>query len=154
MYTELRDITEYCCIRIDKDGKWFYEDKEIINPNVLQGFWKALRKDPDGRYKIVMEPEVCYVDVEDCPFVVASILGDKENGLVMVLNTSWAYPLQPEKLEIGLDNVLYTTLPNRIRVRFSRPAYYNLALMMDHDENGSIVLNVEGRKYQILSNQN
>ncbi len=140
MHTELRDVTPGCNIRIDKEGRWFYENQEIINENILSAFCNALEKDGDGRYRIVIEPEVCYVEVEDTPFVVASIRGDTKNGLSVLLNTSAVHELDPSTLSIGESNVLYCTLPDGMRVRFSRAAYYALALMMEEDEAGSIVL--------------
>ncbi|MGC9325304.1 MAG: DUF1285 domain-containing protein [Desulfomonilia bacterium] len=140
MEPEFRDVTAGCPIRIDKEGTWYYQGKEIINPLVLRAFYDALEQEPDGRYRIVIPPEVCYVDVEDTPFVVSAIRGDQKTGLLIKLNSLDTYPLDPEKLQIGEDNVLYITLPDGMNVRFSRAAYYALAMMMEEDENGNIVL--------------
>ncbi len=140
MHTELRDVTPGCAIRIDKDGHWYYEDREIINPQILSAFCDALEKDEDGRYRIVIEPEVCYVEVEDTPFVVASIRGDTRNGLSVLLNTAAVHKLDPATLSIGENNVMYCTLQDGMRVRFTRAAYYTLALMMEEDDDGNIVL--------------
>lgn len=144
----LRDVTDSCRIRIDREGRWYYEGSEIINPMVLRAFCQSLRKDEQGRYCIVIEPEVCYVDVEDTPFVVCGVRGDPQVGLYVRLNTMETYPLDPTRLSIGEDNVLYITLPDGMRVRFTRPAYYSLALMME-EENGSIVLKIGGTSYPI-----
>jgi hypothetical protein len=43
-------------------------------------------------------------------------------------------------LSIGESNVLYCTLPDGMKVRFSRAAYYTLALMMEEDEEGNVCL--------------
>lgn len=64
-HSELRDVTDTCRIRIDKEGKWYYEGQEIVNPLVLLTFCNALQKDDQGRYRIVLQSEVCYIDVED-----------------------------------------------------------------------------------------
>ena len=140
MHTEFRDVTSGCAIRIDKDGRWYYEGREIINPQVLSAFCDALEKDVDGRYRLVIDPEICYVEVEDTPFVVASIRGDADNGLSVLLNTSAVHELDPATLSIGENNVLYCTLPDGMKVRFSRQAYYTLALMMEEDAEDNIVL--------------
>lgn len=152
MNRNFRDITSTCRIRIDKEGKWFYEDNEIINPLILRSFCNALEKDEKGRYRIVMESEICYVEVEDTPFVVSAIRGDPQCGLYLRLNTMETHPLIPEHLCIGKDNVLYFMLDG-MRVRFTRPAYYALALMMDEDQEGNIVLTICGKPHVIFPKQ-
>ncbi len=147
---ELRDISKNCRIYIDKEGRWFYEGKEIIHPKVLDAFYSSLEMDDKGRYRIVMEPEVCYVEVEDTPFVVVSISGDREHGYKMRLNNSQVYTLDPSLLWIEGDNMLYTKIDNGMKVRFSRSAYYGFCLEMEEDNSGDIVLCVEGKTYTIL----
>lgn len=145
----LRDVTGGCSIRIDKEGRWYYEGSEIINPMVLSTFCQALQRDEAGRYCIVIEPEICYVEVEDTPFVVSGIRGDLHVGLYVRLNTLETYPLDPTRLSIGQNNVMYITLPDGMKVRFTRPAYYSLALMMEEDGSGFIVLKIQNVAYPI-----
>jgi len=147
----LRDITQSCRIHIDKDGRWFYEGSEITHPYILNTFYSALEKDEHGRYRIVIKPEVCYVDVEDTPFVITSVSGDSEHGYYITLNNSKVYKLDPSKVWVGDNNVLYTRLPDGMKVRFSRVAYYDLALKMEENETGDVVLNVGGHTYKIYS---
>lgn len=149
MHAELRDVTPGCNIRIDKDGRWYYEGREIINLQILSAFCDALEEDSDGRYRLVIEPEICYVEVEDTPFVVAAIRGDTDNGLFVLLNTAAVHKLDPLTLSIGENNVLYCTLSDGMRVRFSRAAYYTLALMMEEDEEGNVCLRVGDTTYPI-----
>ena len=149
MDRQLRDVTEGCRIRIDKEGKWFYEGCEIINPLVLRAFCDALETDEHGRHRIVIGNELCYIDVEDTPFVISGIRGDPAIGLYVRLNTLETFPLDPTQICIGQDNILYATLPNGMKVRFNRSSYYSLALMMEEDENGMIVLNIRDIKYPI-----
>jgi hypothetical protein len=149
MDRQLRDVTGGCRIRIDKEGSWFYDGCEIINPLVLRAFCNALETDAHGRHRIVIGDELCYIDVEDTPFVISSIRGDPTIGLYVRLNTLETYPLDPTQLSIGKDNILYVTLPGDMKVRFSRRAYYNLALMMEEDENGIIVLKIRDTAYPI-----
>jgi len=151
MNTELRDVTAGCNIRIDKDGKWFYDGNEIVNPTVLHAFWNALEMDDQKRYRIVLGTEVCYLEVEDTPFVISTIRDDGKNGIYLILNTTQEFKLDPAKIHIGKKNVMYTTLPDGIKVRFSRPAYYQLALLMKEDDSGNIVLITNGTSYTIYS---
>jgi len=145
----MRDVTEGCRIRIDKEGKWFYEGCEIINPLVLRAFCNALETDEHGRHRIVIGDELCYIEVEDTPFVISGIRGDPAIGLYVRLNTLETFPLDPTQICIGRDNILYTTLENGMKVRFNRSSYYSLALMMEEDENGIIVLKIRDIKYPI-----
>ena len=145
----MRDVTKGCRIRIDKEGKWFYEGCEIINPLVLRAFCEALETDEHGRHRIVIGDELCYIEVEDTPFVISAIRGDPAIGLYVRLNTLETFPLDPTRLCIGQDNILYATLPNGMKVRFNRSSYYSLALMMEEDENGIIVLKIRDIKYPI-----
>ncbi|HHO75697.1 MAG TPA: DUF1285 domain-containing protein [Deltaproteobacteria bacterium] len=150
MNTQTRDVSEHCLIRIDKEGRWYYEDSQIINENVFLAFCNALEKDHEGKYRIVIESELCYVDVEDTPFVVSSIRGDKKTGLYVLLNTSAVHELDPSTLSIGKDNVLYCVVNDGMKVRFTRTAYYLLALMMEEDEQGNITLTVGEKTYPVL----
>lgn len=149
--SELRDVTDSCRIRIDKEGTWYYENQEIVNPLVLLTFCNALQKDEEGRYRIVFQSEVCYVDVEDTPFVVASIRGDQETELLVLLNTGETHKLDPATLSVGEQNVMYCLLPDGMKVRFSRAAYYLLALMMEEDEEENIVLRMGESTYRVCS---
>ena len=147
--SELRDVTDSCRIRIDKEGKWYYEDQEIVNPLVLLTFCNALQKDEDGRYRIVFQSEVCYVEVEDTPFVVASIRGDQETELLVLLNTGEVHKLDPATLSIGEQNVMYCLLPDGMKVRFSRAAYHLQARMTAEDEEGGTCLKMGDRSYPV-----
>jgi hypothetical protein len=153
MDRQLRDVTGGCRIRIDKEGSWFYDGCEIINPLVLRAFCNALETDEHGRHRIVLGDELCYIDVEDTPFVITGIRGDPAIGLYVRLNTMETFPLDPTRLCIGQDNILYITLPTGMKVRFSRKAYYNLALMMEEDENGIIVLKIRDTVYPICPSE-
>ncbi len=153
MDRQLRDVTDNCTIKIDKEGKWYYRGLEIINPLVLRAFFEALETDERGRHRIVIGDELCYIEVEDTPFVISSIRGDQSIGLYLRLNTLETYPLDPSRLCIGQDNVLYATLENGMKVRFTRSAYYALAHMMEEDEGGMIVLKIRGTTYPICPSQ-
>lgn len=144
---KLRDVSAGTRIRIDKDGRWFYEDSEIIHPSVLKVFCDALEIDEQGRYRIIVENELCHIEVEDAPFIVRTIRGDCEHGLELMLNNHRTAPLDPATLFFGCDNIMYARLADGITVKFSRAAYYQLALMMEDNETGGICLKVKEKSY-------
>lgn len=147
------DVTENCRIRIDKEGKWYYFDSEIVNPLVLEFFCNALEQDEEGRYLVVLDQEICYLEVEDTPFVVASLRGEPDTGLSVLLNTGALYELDPETLSVGDANVMYCALPSGMKVRFSRAAYYMLAHNMEENEKGDIILKTGKKAYYISTNR-
>lgn len=147
----VRDVTPWCRIRINREGRWFYEDQEIINPGILQAFHEALQQCDDGRYRIVLGREMCYVEVEDTPFIVTTLRGDNFQGFTLILNNGKAYALDPATLIIGRDNVLYARLPDGMPVRLSRPAYYHLALAMEENPDGEIFLRIGQHIYPICT---
>jgi uncharacterized protein len=143
----LRDVSADTRIRIDKDGRWFYEDSALIHPTILKLFCDSLETDGHGRYRIIVENELCYIDVEDAPFIVRTIRGDCECGLELLLNNQRTEHLDPETLFTSCDNIMYARLANGIPVKFSRAAYYQLALMMEENKTGGICLRVKGKSY-------
>ena len=150
MDRQLRDVTEGCRIRIDKEGKWFYEGCAIINPLVLRAFCEALETDEHGRHRIVISDELCYIEVEDTPFVISAIRGDPTIGLYIRLNTLETYPLDPTKLSVlVMTTSCMPYYPIGMKVRFTGPAYYSLALLMEQDETGTIVLKIRDTIYPI-----
>jgi hypothetical protein len=148
---KLRDVSTDTNIRIDKDGRWFYENSEIIHPTIFKLFCDSLQMDEAGRYRIIVENELCYINVEDAPFIVRTIHGDCNCGLVISLNSQYSEELDPETLFIGKDNILYARLKSGIPVKFNRNSYYQLALMMEESENGEPCLKVKGRVHKICS---
>lgn len=144
---KLRDVSAGTRIRIDREGRWFYEDSEIIHPTVLKVFCDALEIDEQGGYRIIVENELCHIDVEDAPFLVRTIRGDCKQGIELLLNNHRTAPLDPGTLFFGCDNILYARIADGIIVKFSRAAYYQLALMMEESDTGRICLNVKGKSF-------
>lgn len=147
----LRDVTPYCRLSIDVHGAWFYEENEIINPLVLKSFQEALEITPEGGYRITMHGECCAVEVEDTPFVISTLRGDVDTGFTMFTNAGGEFPLDPKQLRLEGDNMLYTQLPSGMPARFTRPAYYALALAMEENDTGDIVLTVQGQTHTIYA---
>ena len=147
---QLRDVSSSTRICIDKDGRWFYEGSEIIHPTILKIFCDSLEMDGNGRYRIIVENELCYIEVEDAPFIVRTLRGDCDCGITLVLNSLASEELDPESLFFGRDNILYARLRSGIPVKFSRAAYYQLAMMLEESDNGDFILKVKGKEYIVV----
>ncbi|MEA2102528.1 MAG: DUF1285 domain-containing protein [Thermodesulfobacteriota bacterium] len=150
MDSGLIDVTEGGSIRIDINGHWSYNGQKIINHLVIRAFYNALDRDGQGRYRIIMDQEICYIEVEDTPFIVSAIRGDNKTGVSLILNNGMEeIDLDPSKLWVENSNILYAGLDKGQKARFSRPAYYNLALMMEEDSQGRVILDIAGKAFPI-----
>jgi len=131
----LFDVTPYLRLVIDKDGRWFQNGAEIVQPEIYRYFCQSLEKTKDGGYRIRCDREVCRVEVEDAPFVVLRVRPDDRHGLRIELNDGTQEPFQPERFWIGAGNVPYVQIKGgAFHARFSRPAYYQLAEHINADE--------------------
>lgn len=134
-----------CHIRIDKEGNWYYQDLPIINKEIYLHLNKCLKKDPSGKYVLLMNGEKCYLEVEDTPYVIQEVyLGSatKRNPSLFVrLNDGTEEELRVDTLRVGKDDVLYCKVKDtQYDARFLRVSYYQLAKFLQYD----------GEKYYLL----
>lgn len=145
-----------CLIFIDKEGRWFHKGAEMIHRETIRLFYDHMSMDPMGRYIIDWAGERCYVEVEDMAFVVRGVTpngieGEGLHGFQLLLSDDTMEDLQPETLSVGKDHVLYCQVKGRFPARFSRPAYYQLAVHIE-EEAGAYYLPFQGMKYWIRQN--
>jgi uncharacterized protein len=140
--------TEIC---IDKDGSWYFRGAEMKRLDIVQYFYRYLRRDSDGNYLIEIENDRCYVGVEDAPYVIKSVFIDfskdiRRPHIELSLSDGNRERLNlSTPLRIGKDNVLYCRVRNgEFEARFSRPAYYQFCEYIVYDsrtETYSLLLN-------------
>jgi hypothetical protein len=139
-------------IRVDKDGTWYYEGREIIRKDILSLFYASLHLDEEGYY-LEIKGERERLDVEDTVFIVkeAELVKDSEEGFVIWLNDGSQERLDLNTFRIAEGNVPYCLVKEgRFPARFLRLPFYQLAQHAQHDEDKNeyfIVLN--GRKYPL-----
>jgi hypothetical protein len=139
-----------CHIRIDKEGRWYYQDVPIINRKIYLYLNQCLTKDSSGRYILLMDGEQCCLEVEDTPFVVReaglSTLPGRKPGFFVKLNDETEEALKVATLRVGQDDVLYCRVKEeQYEARFLRASYYQLADFLQHDGKRYYLL-VEGEK--------
>lgn len=139
-----------CMIFIDREGRWFHKGVEMIHRGMIELFYQHMDIDSKGRYIIRLKDDVCYVDVEDTPFVIKGVDMDESSGEIRILlNDGSTEILDPSTLWVGDGNVLYCMVKGgRFPSRFTRPAYYNIAKWI-HEQNGRFYLIVKDQKYPI-----
>jgi hypothetical protein len=131
------------------DGRWYTDDEPINNTRIAKLFSRCLRETEDGRWMIAMGDERAFVEVEDTPYVVTAVAGDRATGFRIRLNDDSEEALDPATLAIGAGNVPYARVKNgRYRARFLRPAYYQLAPAIE-ERSGRFVLTSGGRSFEV-----
>lgn len=127
-------------ILIDREGIWYFRGTEMKRKDIVQYFYKYLKRDLDGNYSIEIEDDRCRVRVEDAPYVIRSIVvGFSRNSgqpcIDLSLNDGSNEGLSLDTpLRIGEDNVLYCRVKKgEHEARFSRPAYYQFCEHIDYD---------------------
>ncbi len=145
-------------LRIDKDGRWFFEGEEITHRKTYLLYARSLALDESGRIVLRVGREECPVEVEDAPFVVKSLESvssapDGVEAIRLALNDESREELDPETLRIGPDNVPYCKVRDgAFEARFSRNAYQLLIPYIHHDEKGNrFFLSLNGKKYYLGS---
>ena len=143
-------------IRVDKDGVWYFHGAEMFRKDIVDLFYKNLRRDESGRYIIEMANDRCYIEVDDAPYVVKALYkgNSKDTGeesLNILLNNSDLDQLDLTTVRVGADNVIYCSVKdNMFNARFSRASYYQLADFIEYDnENDSYYINLNNRRYYI-----
>ncbi len=113
-------------IMLDKEGNWFYENEPITHQLTVELFSRSVFKDPEGGYRLVVEPEWARIIVEDTPYMVRTVRWADEKAM-LILNDKTTEELDPTTLWVGKDNVLYCMVKNNeYPARFLRSAYYEL----------------------------
>jgi hypothetical protein len=146
-----------CNIRIDREGRWFYQGVEIIREDIIQHFYSHLELDEKGRIIINLNGEKCWIEVEDAPFVIKKVIyipAESEEGesFRLLLNDGKEERLDPDTIWIGNGNVPYCRVRGGVFLaRFSRNAYYELARYIEAEspEGDNYYITIGGRRYYL-----
>ena len=148
-----------CGIVIDKEGDWYYRGSPMQRADIVSHLCQHLRREESsGLYIIQMGKQRCYLEVEDTPLVVTSVLHQKEKEkedqaelFLSIKHLKTNQTLAPKTLWVGRENVLYCrVMEGTIPARFLRPAYYQLAEFIREDkEDHRFYLLLRGKRYYI-----
>jgi uncharacterized protein len=135
-------------LRLDREGRWWHEGQPVQHRGLALALSRWLDRLPDGRFIVRLDAErFAYVEVEDAPFVVTTVLLDRGADGVHVtaqLNDDSAEELDYDTLRVGADNALYCEVKQRrFSARFSRAAYYLLGELIE-EADGSFSLRAAG----------
>jgi len=142
--------------RIDEHGDWSCEGNPVVDPQLFGMLSRSLIEE-EGRYFVRCEGEVHPVRVSDAPLWVRYVYVDEDPRgdparVILELRDGRRELLKPETLRIVGDHALYCrTTSRRLRTRFGKTAYYELARHIRADEvSQRFYLCVGGRRYDIF----
>jgi len=146
-------------IRIDKEGRWFFQGEEITHRKTYLLYCRSLARDESGRIILRVGREQCPVEVEDAPFVVTTVeftpFGlDGQEAIWLTLNDETREKLDPGTLRIGPGNIPYCKVrEGMFEARFSRNAYQLLVPHIQQDEKDKrFFLSLNKNKYYLAMN--
>ncbi|MHC4599613.1 MAG: hypothetical protein ACYS47_11460 [Planctomycetota bacterium] len=131
-------------IRIDGEGRWFFDDRRIDHAAVLDLLRCSLRSDGRGGWEVHSAFETRPVLVEDTPLFVVSILETEKGRYALVLDDSTDEPLDPATLRKDEKGFLALVREGRFPARFNRAAYIALGHLLEERADGRWVLPVTG----------
>lgn len=142
--------------RIDARGDWFCEGNPVTDRQLFCLLSRSLYE-LDGNYFIRCEGEVHPVRVADAPLWIryVHLEKDQEGGLLEVeiqLEDGRREPLAAETLTTVDNQSIYCLVTRRkLKARFGKVAYYELARHLEFDEKGSIYyLTIAGRRFALF----
>ena len=129
-------------IRLDRDGRFWHEGAEVTHAGMRAAFFRWLDRNPDGRWVLRLdERRFVYLEVDDAPFVVASLRWEGERAIVR-LSDDTEEPLEGASVRLAGDTA-YAQVKGRWDARFSTAAWNALSSHL-RDDVGRIFLDAEG----------
>jgi hypothetical protein len=133
---DLKEKNSRRVIRVDRDGVWYFEGREIIRKDILSLFYDSLHLDADGYY-LEINGEQERLEVEDTVFLVdhAELVKDEEDFFIISLNDGTQEKLDLDTLRITEENIPYCQVKGGMfPARFLRLPFYQVAQHALHDE--------------------
>lgn len=140
---------------MDKEGMLFFNGNPIDDPWTFRLFQRNLEVADDGRYVVACDGELCFLDVEDVPYVVNDInikhgTGGSLDRIDLIFAGGYKERLDPLGMFVGDNNILYCRVrKGRFKARFNRKTYYNIAKFISSDDEKNFFITLRGQSYQI-----
>jgi hypothetical protein len=146
--------TKRASIRVDRDGVWYFQGREIIRKDIISLFYASLHLDEAGYY-LEIKGERERLEVEDTVFLVqgAELVKHSEETFVISLNDGTQERLDLTSFRIAEGNTPYCLVKGgRFPARFLRLPFYQVAQHALHDEEtNEYFLLLNGKKYPLQS---
>lgn len=134
---------------VDEHGNWFCEGNPVSDERLFQVLSRSLFQ-REGNFFIRCEGEVHPVRVADAPLWIRYVFPQMSSGnslthVELELQDGRREILDPESLSVAHGYALYClTTPGRLKTRFGKVAYYELAQYLQEDQKTGIFYLVIG----------
>jgi len=123
-------------IRLDRQLRWWHDDEPVEHPRIVELFNCGLKPSGDGRFKLEVGNDWCFVTVEDAAYQVL-LLDETNHQLWLRLSDRTAEPLAPSTLSLDADGVVLATVKGgQAKARFSRDAQFALGERLTQNAGG------------------
>ena len=117
-------------MRIDREGRWFHEDKRIEREALVRLFASVLRREPDGRHVLVTPVEKLDIEVELAALRITAMSHEGKGEAMRIafqLSDGGAVILGPDHPLRFVDDLPLVAVRHGIEASLERPVWYELA---------------------------
>ncbi|TDT41393.1 hypothetical protein DES49_1476 [Halospina denitrificans] len=120
---------------IARDGRWFYQGREMERQRLKKLFASIMRREADGEYYLLTPAEKYRIRVEDAPFIAHSLEVEGEgDARILWFTTNMddvfalgeAHPLVVRRNTETGEDVPYLLVKRNLEARVERNAFYHL----------------------------
>jgi hypothetical protein len=130
--------------RVDREGRVFHDDTEILDAPTLRFFLLAMQRTPDGRYLVVCQGERNWFAAEDTPFVVQRLGLTEVSGRLVAVDLHLAgdhcEALDPATLETDGGQLYCRVRRGQFRARLGRIAVQQLAPFLAEEDSRPVLV--------------
>ncbi|MBN1946266.1 MAG: DUF1285 domain-containing protein [Bradymonadales bacterium] len=134
----LRQGTALEPIRLDRHGRWWFQDEPLSHPRIVALFQRSIDRTPAGTFVLAVGRSVYPIAVEDTPLFVTRLSLDQPAGRITLhLSDGSEEPLDPASLQYdGGDRLVARIKEGRLEARFLRAAYHALMSQVEPAPDG------------------
>lgn len=141
-------------ITVESNHRWYYQDKEIIQEDVLQYFKKNLKEDKNGIYieNIYKDKiEYGYIQCIGCPLKLHSY-EIEVHGLLAISDTKEKIPIDQLNFYTNESDILYAIKKSDQQIRYLiRGSFLSLVGQYIEEENGLYQIKLPNQNIRLIS---
>lgn len=135
-------------IELDEQLRWWHDGEPVEHPKIIETFNRGLKVTDDGKFKLEVGNDWCFVKVHGPAFGVLAV-DVSDDGLSVRLSDRTAELLDVSSLSQSDDGVLTVKVKGGLATaRFSRDAQFQLGELVEATERGP-VLRAGGREWAL-----
>ena len=126
-------------IRLDRELHWWHDDERVEHPKIIETFNTGLVPTDDGRFRLQVGEDWCFVQVEEAAYGVLAI-DPSEDSVSLRLSDRTAERLVPATLAMDSSGVLLCQVKQgRAKARFTRDAQFALGSLIEKTSEGALL---------------